>query len=552
MSSRASVISAVMLAMPWPLLLTGLLAGIRADDHPRLIRRATTSSAAYALVSALLVAVGYALGMHSSKTYASVMLPAHLGAASLSVYVDPLTMIMLLLVTFVGLIVARYSASYMDGEVHEGQFHRWLSFTLASFLTLIMTSNFWAFIIASFATTTFLGHLLSFYRQRPGAALVARKKSIFSLAANASMLVAFMLVSLTLHTSDFGDLRSALTHFHGTLPLALEIAAGLVALSAVLKSAQFPTHGWLIQVMEAPTPVSALLHAGIIYTGTFLILRMSPLLSRIGWTGEVLILIGLTSIVAGSTMMMTATAIKTSLAYSTLGQMGFMLVECGLGVYSVAVLHIVSHSLYKAHAFLASGSVVDNFREPALPAVFNAGSVRRALFGLVVAAGMTLGIGSAFGVGAGRQHAVLALGLIVALAVTHLLLQALNTRGSGTKWLLLWMGGLSAAVVTAYFALHKAFAILLAPSLPSAHLPSSVAENILLAVIVTVFIGLLSLQQLIPRIMKRPTWRAVYVHVYNGLYVDLVFTRFLCRRTSACLPAEGSDRPRGGAVGAER
>ncbi|MDA8393098.1 MAG: proton-conducting transporter membrane subunit [Actinomycetota bacterium] len=549
MSSPTSVTSAVMLALPVPLLLTGLLAGVGADKHPRLIRRFTTFSATYALVSAFVAAMGYAFSAQGSETYASVTLPANLGAASLSVYVDPLTMIMLLLVTFVGLIVARYSSSYMEGEVHEGQFHRWLSFTLASFLTLIMTSNFWGFIVASFATTIFLGQLLSFYKQRPGAVLAARKKTIFTLTANTSMLLAFVLVARVLHTSDFGDLRFALSHFHRPMPLSLEVAAGLVALSAVLRSAQFPTHGWLIQVMEAPTPVSALLHAGIIYTGTFLVLRMSPLMSRIGWTGVALVLVGLVSIVAGSTMMMTSTAIKASLAYSTLAQMGFMLMECGLGVYSVAVLHIVSHSVYKAHAFLSSGSVVENFREPALPAVFNAGSVRRALLGLVVAVAMTVGIGSAFGVLTGRQRAVLALGLVVSLAVTHLLLQALNTKGSGSKALILWMGLLSAGVVTAYFALHRAFGVLLAPSLPSAIVPSGIAQDILLALIVAVFIGLLAVQQMLPRIMKKPAWRAVYVHLYNGLYVDLFFTRLLCRTGSAGRRAEGLDRDRREAVG---
>lgn len=533
MPSPASVSSAIILALPGPLLLTGLLAGVRADNHARLTRRLTALSTAYALVSALLVAVGYGLGMHGSETYASLALPVHLGSLALSVYADPLTVIMLLLVTFVGFIVSRYSSSYMDGEAHEGQFHRSLSLTLAAFLALIMTSNIWAFVLASFATTSFFKRLLSFYGQRPGAALAARKKSIFSVVANAGMLAAFMLVARTLHTSDFGGLRAALDHVHGGLPPALEVAAGLVALSAVLKSAQFPTHGWLIQVMEAPTPVSALLHAGIIYTGTFLVLRMSPLMSEIGWAGAALVIVGLVSIAAGSTIMMTATAIKVSLAYSTLAQMGFMLMECGLGLYSVAVLHIVSHSLYKAHAFLASGSVVDNFREPALPAVFNAGSARRAVVGLAVAVGMTFVIGAAFGVAIDRQPAVFTLGMIVALAVTHLLLQALNYRGSGTKGLFVWMGGLSALVVTAYFGLHSLSARLLAPSLPSAHLPQGIGQDVLLGVIVAVFLGLLTVQQLLPRIMETPGWRSVYVHLYNGLYVDLYLAQLLTGRSSA-------------------
>lgn len=528
------VISAVLLAVPVPLFLTGLLAGFGPDRHPRLIRTlSAVVSAPFAFVCAMAAAAGYAAGARGLQTYPSVALPAGMGTLALGVYTDPLTIVMLLLVTFVGLIVSRYSSSYMDGDEHEGKFHRWLSLTLGSFLVLVMTSNFWVFAAASFATTASIRQLLYFYKERPGAALAAQKKSLFSGIANAAMLVAFLLVAITLHTSDFGVMRAALAPAHFHLSPTLEVASGMVALSAMLKSAQFPTHGWLIQVMEAPTPVSALLHAGVIYTGPFLVLRMSPLMARAGWTGDILVLVGLTSVVVGSMVMMTATAIKSSLAYSTLGQMGFMLMECGLGLYSVAVLHIVSHSLYKAHAFLASGSVVDHFREPALPSVFNASSARRAIVGLVVAVGMTFGIGSTFGIGLDRQPALFALGLVVALAITHLLLQALNSSGSGTKSLIVWMAGLSAAVIAAYFGLHRAFAILLAPSLPPARLPSSVGEYALLVLIVAVFLGLLAVQQVLPRVMSKPRWRAAYVHMYNGLYVDLALTRVMLGKGSA-------------------
>ena len=521
-----------MIAAPMPLLVTGALVGVRADSHPRLIKRLTALGSGYALASGVAAVIGYAFGLRGSESFSSVTLPWRLGPLALNPYVDPLTIIMLLLVTFVGFIVSRYSFSYMEGDEHEGLFYRWLCLTLGSFLTLIMTGNLWGFIIASFATTAFLKQLLAFYRQRQGAVIAARKKAIFSGIANVSMLTASVLVAVTLHTTYFGGLLPAIARIHGALPPALQVAAGLVALSAILKSAQFPTHGWLIQVMEAPTPVSALLHAGIIYTGTFLVLRMSPIMSRIGWAGDSIALIGLISVLAGSTMMMTATAIKASLAYSTLAQMGFMLIECGLGLYSVAVLHIVSHSLYKAHAFLASGSVVDYYREPSLPAVFNVASAWRALFGLVAAVGMTFGIGSAFGVALDSQPAVFTLGVIVALAVAHLLLQALNTGGSGASRLILWMGGLGAGVITAYFGLHKLFAIMLAPSLPSADQPPGVAGYALMAVIVAAFIGLLTLQQLLPRISDKPTWQAVYVSLYNGSYVDLALTRLLFRRTT--------------------
>jgi NAD(P)H-quinone oxidoreductase subunit 5 len=519
--------STLMLVVPWPLLVVGLVVGIGADRYARLMRCLTTGAAWFALVCAVLAALTYGLGTTQSETYLSVNLPASLGVLAINVYVNALTVIMLLLVAFVGVIVARYSSTYMDGDAHEGRFHRWLSLTLGSFLTLIATGNMWGFLISSVATSVCLNELLGFYRDRPGAVLAARKKSMFSKIADTSMLAAFVLIARTLHTSQFADIASALASMHGPLPEALQIASGLIVLSAILKSAQFPFHGWLIQVMEAPTPVSALLHAGIIYTGTFLVLRMIPVISQVGWAGDALILVGLFSIAAASLMMITATNIKGSLAYSTCAQMGFMLMECGLGLYSLAVLHIVSHSVYKAHAFLSSGSVVDNFRVPALPSVFSAATAWQAALGFTVAALMTIGMGAGFGVALQQQPALIVMGLILTVAITQLLLQALNTRNTGTGGLLLRMVGLSALVCTAYFGLHMLFTALLGTSLPTAQLPAGAVQDGLLGLIVVVFLSLLFIQQMLSRNLRKPFWQAIYVHFYNGLYIDIFFTRMV-------------------------
>jgi NAD(P)H-quinone oxidoreductase subunit 5 len=518
--------STLMLVVPWPLLVIGLVVGIGADRHARLMRRLTTGAAWFALACAVLAALTYGLGATQSETYLSVNLPVSLGVLAISVYVNALTVIMLLLVAFVGVIVTRYSSTYMDGDAHEGRFHRWLSLTLGAFLTLIVTGNMWGFLIASVATSVCLNELLGFYRDRPGAVIAARKKSMFSKIADASMLMAFVLIAHTLHTSQFADIASALASMHGPLPEALQIASGLIVLSAVLKSAQFPFHGWLIQVMEAPTPVSALLHAGIIYTGAFLILRMSPIMSQVSWAGDALILVGLLSIAAASLIMITSTNIKRSLAYSTCAQMGFMLMECGLGLYSLAVLHIVSHSVYKAHAFLSSGSVVDNFRVPTLPSVPSTATAWQAVLGLTVAALMIIGIGAVFGVAWQQEPALIVMGAILTVGITQLLLQALNTR-TGTGGLLLRIGGLSALVGTAYFGLHILFTALLGTSLPTARLSASAMQDGLLGLIVVVFLGLLFIQQMLSRNLRKPFWQAIYVHLYNGLYIDIFFTRMV-------------------------
>ena len=523
------ITSVLMLVVPWPLLLVGLVVGIGADRHARLMRRMTAGAAWFALVCAVAAAISYGLGATLSQTYLTVPLPAHLGAIALSVDVNVLTVIMLLLVAFVGMIVARYASTYMDGDAHEGRFHRWIALTLGSFFTLIMVGNMWGFLISWFATSLCLHELLAFYRDRPGAVLAARKKYLLHRIADVSLLVAIVLIARTLHTVQFAALAPALASLSGPLPETLQIASGLIVLSAILKSAQFPFHGWLIQVMEAPTPVSALLHAGIIYTGAFLVLRMSPILAQVGWAEDTLVLVGLVSIVVASLMMITATNIKGSLAYSTCAQMGFMLLECGLGLYSVAVLHIVAHSVYKAHAFLSSGSVVDHFRAPMLPTVSRAATVSRAFLGLIVATLIVIGIGAGFGATLSQQPALIVMGVVLAVAMTQLLLQALNVHPTGMGGVLLRMGGLSALVAIAYFGLHRLFTILLGTSLPTFSAPTGIMQDSLLGLIVVAFLGLLVIQQLLPRILRNPFWRAAYVHLYNDLYIDMFLTRMVLR-----------------------
>jgi NAD(P)H-quinone oxidoreductase subunit 5 len=153
---------------------------------------------------------------------------------------------------------------------------------------------------------------------------------------------------------------------HAALTAPLQVAAVLLVLAVALKSAQLPFHGWLIQVMEAPTPVSALLHAGVVNIGGFVLIRLAPLMARAPAAQTLLVMIGTTTAVVAPLVMTTRVSVKVALAWSTCGQMGLMLVECGLGAWSLALLHLVAHSLYKAHAFLSAGSAVDGWRVQAL------------------------------------------------------------------------------------------------------------------------------------------------------------------------------------------
>ena len=523
------IASTLMLILPLPLIAVGLGIGLGAYRYARWMRTLTKGSAWFALMGAVLAAGTYFLGMSDSKTYFSTHLPMRLGQIALSVDVNSLTVLMLLLVAFVGMVVTRFSYTYLNGDSREGQFHRWLSFVLGSFLMLISSGNTWEFLIFWVATSLGLHQLLVFYRERPIAVLAARKKYLLHRVADVGLFVAFVLIVRTLHTSQLARIGPALAGTHGLLPEPLQIASGLLVVSAVLKSAQFPFHGWLIQVMEAPTPVSALLHAGIIYTGTFLLLRMVPLMSRVMWTGDALIVMGLVSIVAASLMMTTMTNIKGSLAYSTSAQMGFMLMECGLGLYSLALLHIVSHSVYKAHAFLSSGSAVDHFRVPQAPTEPGAATMGKAIGSLAIAIPVVTGIGIIFGVPLRQQISLTVMGIILAVAISQLLLQALNLAPRGVNGFLWITISFSALISTAYFGLDILFAQLSVGVLPTARESAGFVHDGLFGLIVGVFVGLLFGQQMLPRIRQHPLGQAIYVHLYNDLYLDMVFTRFIRR-----------------------
>lgn len=525
--SSNTVTATLMLILPWPLLTVGLVGGIGTDRHVRRIKKWLKGASWFALIAAVLAAGTYSMGMRDSHTYLAAPLPARLGRVAMSVDVNGLTVLMLLLVALIGMVVSRYASTYLTGEPQEGRFHRWLSLTLGLFFMLISTGNLWGFLILWILTSLCLHPLLAFYRDRPVAVIAARKKYVLHRIADASLLVAFVLITRALHTSQFTNMAVILAGIHGPLSHSVQLAGGLIVVSALLKSAQFPFHGWLIQVMEAPTPVSALLHAGIIYTGTFLLLRMVPLMSRITWAGDVLIGVGLVSIVVASLMMMIATNIKGSLAYSTCAQMGFMLMECGLGLYTLAVLHITSHAVYKAHAFLSSGSVVDQFRIPVFSTKLRDTTIGKTLLSWVLAIPVVLGMGMVFGTPLLQQKSLLVMGFILTVSLSQLLSHVIDERahqGAEFFWTIIL---LSVLVSASYFGLNIVFTALLGTIAPNSAGPAGFVQNVIQGLIIAVFIGLLMAQQMVRQISQHPFWQALYVHLHNDLYLDMVLTRWV-------------------------
>ena len=527
MQSASEVLPPILvLAAPLLLLLAGMVPASQVNARPQLMARINTTAAWLAFACALVAALTYPFnGVHSWSLF-SVTLPGEIGAFSISTYVNSVTIIMLLLVSFVGVVVSRFARNYLDGEANQGRFHKWLSLTLTAILTLIVSGNLLMFSLAWIATSLCLHQLLMFYGERPAAVLAAHKKFVASRIGDLSLLTAIFLIGSTLNTLEFDEIFRAMAAVEGPVPLTLHWAAGLIVISAALKSAQFPLHGWLIQVMEAPTPVSALLHAGIVNAGAFLVIRMSPIMSHSATAMGLLAIIGLVTLALASLVMLTQTSIKVSLAWSTTAQMGFMLLECGLGLYSLAMLHLVAHSLYKAHAFLASGSGVDSFRTPAM--AYTTTSVQTWHWGLtlIIAAAMTLSVGNLFGVTVAQQPALIAAGAIVAIAMTQLLMQAANLLSNGA--FLLRAFGLSAIVCTAYFALHGAFEHALLGSVLPLQQTGGAFQTVLIALVIVTFFGLILTQQILKN-TRSPQRSAIYMHLYNGLYIDVFITRLLQR-----------------------
>jgi NAD(P)H-quinone oxidoreductase subunit 5 len=497
-----------------PLLAPAVLvaAAVLAFRGPAFRPGGTRRLAALAALAAFLVAVA-SLGL---------LIVEGPGSAPLAlVRLDAVSAPMLVLVAFVGWIVVRYAGTYLDGEARQGPFTGWLCLTLAAALLLVQAGNLVVLVVGWGAAGFGLHRLLLFYPDRPAARRAARKKAIFARAGDVALLAAALLLGFGLGTIDIAAILDAARA--GQAPGVTAGAAALLALAALLKSAQFPTHGWLTEVMETPTPVSALLHAGLINAGGFLLIRFADvMLTAPGILAALAMLGGFTALFAGL-VMLTQPAIKTALAWSTIAQMGFMILQCGLALFPLALLHIVAHSLYKAHAFLASGTAVEKvaaIRRPGTVAVPGARAVGLAFLAALVLYAV---IGAAFGF-AGKSPQAAALGAILVFGVAYLLAQGFADAAPGPLTVRTSLA--ATAVAIGYFALQRAAEALTAGVLPQAPTPGAL-EWVLIVLAVLGF-GLTAFAQATFALWaQHPAAAGLRVHLANGLYINAVTDRLL-------------------------
>ena len=443
-----------------------------------------------------------------------------LGATLLPVKVDLLSAALLLLVTGVGWVVTRYSRRYLEGDDGRGRYVRWLPATLAAVAVLVTTRDLLVLATAWTATSIALHQLLTYYDRRPAALLAAHKKFLVSRLADLALWSALALVHMQVGSLDI----DVVTAHAAAQPLAeggLQVAAVLFVIAAALKSAQLPFHGWLIQVMEAPTPVSALLHAGVVNLGGFLMIRLAPLMATAPAAQLLLVVWGMATTVLAALVMSTRVSVKVGLAWSTCAQMGFMLVQCGLGAWPLALLHLLAHSLYKAHTFLNSGGRVDQWRASMLGGRTAPPRLHRLLAGgAVVVTVSILVMLSRQTMWAALPAAVLT--LAVGLSFVPMLTAATGAVGPSLIK--------AVRVALFYVGWH-----LLAERLivfPVAHSAARLGWFIVAAGFLTAFV----VQSILQARPEGPAARALHPRLFAGLHLDERFTRWTFRLWPPRLP----------------
>ncbi|WP_067490555.1 proton-conducting transporter membrane subunit [Erythrobacter sp. CCH5-A1] len=492
------------------ILLAAARPGKRPGSLPLLAELAAFAAFGLTLVGLAQNVLGTYTGIAVLEAPFTLALRADLVAASLAA-----------LVGFIGWIVMRYSRTYLDGEAREGAFHGLMLTALAAVLVFVQAGTLPTLILATVAVGLALRKLLLFYSDRPEAQRAATKFAYVWHGGDVLLAVAAGLLFSRFGTLDLAALPVAATTdglgLVGTLGVAAIVAA------AALKTAAFPLHGWLTEVMEAPTPVSALLHAGIINSGGVLLITAAALVQQSTGAMAALVMIGGFTALFGAAVMLTQSAIKTALAWSTVSQMGFMLLQCGLGLWTLALLHIVAHSLYKAHAFLSSGtavSEVSNIRRPGPVAVPSVPAVLKSFaLALVIFAAIAASFTFAFGP---KTPQALALGAILIFGVAYLVAQGLADRAPTQLTKRTAAAALAAAI--GYFSFQTLAQTIWGPVLPAAPMPGEL-EWALLVVAVASF-GLVAFAQaLFPLWAHHPATAGLRVHLANGLYLNALLDR---------------------------
>jgi len=295
-------------------------------------------------------------------------------AFPLGFYIDRLSAVMMVLISGVGTVIFTYSIGHMYEDPHDRRFLSLIGFTTTVLLCMVSSVNLMMLFLAWQVISCLLyvlAHNHSHEGTRKGAVRTFTLLRVGDVAFLSGIVLTYHLYGTLEFQSLFAKAAESpimLSPWPGAEISGTTVITLLLFIGAMSKSAQFPLFIWLPGYLYAPTPATALLHAGIINAGGFLINRMAPLFGLSPTTLHVALVVGALTAVLGATMMLVQNDIKNTLGFSTIGQMGYMIMECGLGAFSLAVFHLIAHGLFKATMFLNAGNVIHKARqEPTIP-----------------------------------------------------------------------------------------------------------------------------------------------------------------------------------------
>ena len=269
---------------------------------------------------------------------------------------DPLSLLWTFIITGVGFLIVFYSIGYMDGDRAFARFFAYMSFFVFAMLTLVLSDNFVGLLVGWGLVGLASYFLIGFWFDRPSAVAAARKAFVINVVGDVGMMIAIFLIVANSHAIGFGDTFAAADTYGGGLLFAICLA---LFIGAAAKSAQVPLHTWLPDAMEGPTPVSALIHAATMVTaGVYLVARCAPLWNHSASAQMLAGTIGGVTALTGAILGTAQWDIKRILAYSTMSQIGYMIMGVGVGAYEGGVAHFFTHAFFKAQLFLGAGLVI--------------------------------------------------------------------------------------------------------------------------------------------------------------------------------------------------
>src|SRR3954449_10139021 len=277
----------------------------------------------------------------------------------LGILVDPLSVFMILVVSGVSTLIHLYSVAYLDSDRGYSRYFAYLNFFVFSMLLLVLAGNFvllivgWAFVgFASYA-------LISFWYRRTTATRAGMKAFVINVVGDIGLVLAAFLIFRELGTFEYSEVFAKAPQVFHTNEWTVTAICLLLLVGAFAKSAQLPFHTWLPDAMEGPTPVSSLIHAATMVTaGVYLIARTHMLFVLAPTAADIAAFVGLATLLVAGTIALVMTDLKRAIAYSTMSQIGYMVVGVSIGAYGAGMFHLMTHAFFKALLFMAAGSII--------------------------------------------------------------------------------------------------------------------------------------------------------------------------------------------------